>query len=225
MTSLIKASQITKGYQQGPAYLSILKGIDLEVAQGERVAIIGSSGSGKTSLLNILGTLDVATSGELEIAGVVIRRLSQTALGRFRNQHLGFVYQFHHLLPEFSALENVRLPLMIAGYQSAQAQEEAYLALEAVGLTARAQHKPAALSGGERQRVAIARALVTRPPCLLLDEPTGNLDQETAQDIQNLLLNISQASNLSLIVVTHDLQFAQALDKVYKLSAGVLQAS
>ncbi|SEI75711.1 lipoprotein-releasing system ATP-binding protein [Allopseudospirillum japonicum] len=225
MTSLIKASQITKDYQQGPEHLSILKGINLEVAQGERVAIIGSSGSGKTSLLNILGTLDVATSGELEIAGMVISRLSQTALGRFRNQHLGFVYQFHHLLPEFSALENVRLPLMIAGYQSKQAQEEAYLALEAVGLTARAKHKPAALSGGERQRVAIARALVTRPPCLLLDEPTGNLDQETAQEIQNLLLDISKQSNLSLIVVTHDLKFAQVLDKVYTLSAGVLQAS
>ncbi len=213
---------VTKVYDQGPQKVAVLSGIDLQVASGERIAIIGRSGSGKSTLLNILGGLDQPSSGEVMVAGEAMNLLDNSARARLRNRALGFVYQFHHLLGEFSALENVAMPLLIRGEPIRQVQQKAAAILEQVGLADRAGHKPAELSGGERQRVAIARALVTEPACVLLDEPTGNLDRETAAKVQRLLWDLNSRLGISLVIVTHDFELSTEVHRVLELTEGRL---
>lgn len=213
---------VAKVYEQGPQQVTVLNAIDLQVASGERIAIIGRSGSGKSTLLNILGGLDQPSSGEVMVAGEAMSRLDNSARARLRNRALGFVYQFHHLLGEFSALENVAMPLLIRGEPTTQVQHKAAAILEQVGLADRASHKPAELSGGERQRVAIARALVTEPACVLLDEPTGNLDKETAGKVQRLLWDLNNRLGISLVIVTHDFELSTEVDRVLELTEGRL---
>jgi len=220
---VLSAQGLQRIYHEGPQPVEVLRGIDLCIRAGERVAVVGSSGSGKTTLLNLLGGLDLPTAGRVEIAGRDLATVSETERGRLRNRHLGFVYQFHHLLREFSALENVCMPLLIAGQSPAEATERATQMLARVGLAARLQHKPAALSGGERQRVAIARALVAHPQCVLMDEPTGNLDRHTAQAIHRLMLELNRDSGISFVVVTHDEQLAATMDRVLLLDNGLLR--
>lgn len=219
---VLTASQLCKTYTQGPQPIEVLKNINLEVYPGQRLAIIGSSGSGKTTLLNLLGGLDLPTSGEVTLAGQSFNQLKAKQRGWLRNQHLGFVYQFHHLLAEFTALENAAMPLIIAGLKMPQAQAKALELLKAVGLEKRAQHKPAELSGGERQRVALARALVTQPSCVLLDEPTGNLDQTTASQVEELMQQLAEELNTAFVLVTHDLALAAKQEKTLTLSQGQL---
>jgi lipoprotein-releasing system ATP-binding protein len=222
---VISCRHLKKSYTQGPQQVDVLLDINLEIAAGECVAIVGSSGSGKTTLLNMLGGLDLPSSGEIFVAGQNLARLSERQRGQLRNRDLGFVYQFHHLLGEFSALENVAMPLLIGGRPVAEASSRAAELLTQVGLAHRLHHKPSELSGGERQRVAIARALVAAPRCVLMDEPTGNLDRRTAEGIHSLMQTLNRTLATSFVVVTHDERFAASLDRVMLLNNGVLDSA
>ncbi|EJN33976.1 lipoprotein releasing system, ATP-binding protein [Pseudomonas sp. GM84] len=222
--AVLSCRNLGKSYDEGPESVQVLSGLNLELHAGERVAIVGSSGSGKSTLLNLLGGLDRPTQGSVWLAGEELSALGERARGLLRNRELGFVYQFHHLLPEFTAMENVCMPLLIGRTAIPEARERAGALLKRVGLSHRLNHKPAELSGGERQRVAIARALVNRPGLVMLDEPTGNLDHHTAQGIQELMQELSSASRTAFLVVTHDLNLARQMDRVLKLDDGHLVA-
>ena len=220
--TVISCSHLQKNFSQGSQVVKVLQDVNLEVFASEQIAIIGSSGSGKTTLLNLLGGLDLPTSGEVYVANKNLAAVDETDRGYLRNKYLGFVFQFHHLLGEFTALENVSMPLLIGGVSAKTAAEKSRSLLNKVGLSARGEHKPGELSGGERQRVAIARALVTQPKCVLLDEPTGNLDRYTAEEIQKLMLELNQKLGISFIVVTHDERLANAMKRKLVLEDGQL---
>ena len=219
---VISCQNLSKVYQDGQNQVEVLKGVDLSLNQGDMLVIVGSSGSGKSTLLHILGTLDTATSGSAKIKNQDVAKLSRTEQAAFRNKNLGFIYQFHHLLMEFSAVENVAMPLLIKGVNAKEAKEQALQMLDKVGLAHRCEHKPSALSGGERQRVAIARALVTKPALVLADEPTGNLDKQNAIKIYDLINELNKSLNTSFVVVTHDLELADKLGKIAYLDDGKL---
>ena len=222
MSSVLHCKQLSKSYQQGEIETHVLDGLDLTVEKGELLAIVGSSGCGKSTFLHLAGALDLPTSGEVFINGVNILTLSDKERAVFRNQHIGFIYQFHHLMMEFTTLENVAMPLLIRGDKPKEATAAALKILTEVGLAHRINHRPSELSGGERQRTAIARALVTEPALILADEPTGNLDSDTAEQIYQLIRSLNQRVQTSFVVVTHDITLAMRMDKQLKLDHGKL---
>lgn len=219
---VIDCDKVTRTYNEGPGKLTIFSDISLRVSAGESVGIVGSSGAGKTTLLNLLGGLDKPSSGHIDICGQDIHRMNEAGRARFRNRHLGFVYQFHHLLPEFSALENVMMPCALGGLRVKPASAKASAILERVGLGHRLAHKPGELSGGERQRVAIARALVNEPECVLMDEPTGNLDEQTGDGVRDLIESLRDQIGIAFVLVTHDMRMAKSLGRVLRLEQGQL---
>jgi lipoprotein-releasing system ATP-binding protein len=221
---VLEALDVHKSFRQGPVVLQVLRGVALAVAAGERIAIVGASGSGKTTLLQILGGLDPPSSGQVRVGGRDIHSLNESERGTLRNRTLGFVYQFHHLLPEFSALENVAMPLLVRRTKVTAARSTARALLERVGLGERLDHRPHQLSGGERQRAAVARALVTAPSVVLADEPTGNLDGANAESVFALMLELNRERATSLVVVTHDVRLAGRMERVYELEGGRLIA-
>jgi lipoprotein-releasing system ATP-binding protein len=221
--TVISCRDLSKTFTLGTADVPVLRGVNLDVRRGERIAIVGASGSGKSTLLHLLGGLDNASSGSVRILGQDVQKMNETQRGELRNSSLGFVYQFHHLLPEFTALENVAMPLLIRGMKRADAAPLAAAMLEQVGLAQRLEHHPSELSGGERQRTAVARALVTEPACVLADEPTGNLDRNSAQALFDLMQQLNEKLNTSFIVVTHDIELAKRMQRMMRLVDGVLQ--
>jgi len=216
---------LSKTYQQGELSVDVLNQIDFQVNKGEKHAIIGASGAGKSTLLHLLGGLDRATGGSVAVMGTALEKLSEKKLGLLRNKHLGFIYQFHHLLAEFTALENIMMPLLIRRQTQADASEQAMRLLQQVGLEHRAVHKPGELSGGERQRIALARALVTQPDCVLADEPTGNLDEKTATAMMELMLSLNESQNTALVIVTHDMSIASRMQFEWEMHDGKLSCA
>ena len=219
---VIEATSVHKVFHQGKLDVTVLNGVDLKISAGESHAILGASGAGKSTLMHLLGGLDQVSDGDIRVMGDPLSKLSEAELGRMRNRHLGFIYQFHHLLPEFSALENIAMPLLIRRQPKQQALLKAQQWVQQVGLEHRAEHKPGELSGGERQRVALARALITEPACLLADEPTGNLDQHTALEMLELMLDLNRQMATALVVVTHDLSVASRMQHRWRMQDGTL---
>ena len=222
MMEVLHCKDLTKSFNSGPIRVDVLKGVNFSVTDSSKVAIVGASGSGKSTLMHLLGGLDLPNSGTVRVCGKDMSTLSDADRGRLRNQSLGFVYQFHHLLPEFTALENVAMPLLVRGILITEATNRAQEVLSRVGLSERAKHKPTELSGGERQRVAIARALVTNPKVILADEPTGNLDRKNAVQVQELMLELNEEFGTAIVIVTHDYDIAETMSSTYLLEDGVL---